>query len=299
MTPNTTVIIPTYNWSTVLPFAIQSVLAQTVSDFELLVVGDGCTDDLENVVRSIEDGRVRWINLPAHTGQQAGPNNRGLQEARGKFVAYLGHDDLWLPHHLACMTRALEAGGGDIAYSLVTNIPPYDGEVGVPSIPWPEQGLLAPPSCIVHRRGVTQTIGGWGDYREMAVDPEQDLWRRAHAAGFTSVFVPRLTVVKFPASRRKDAYRKRPCHEQAAWLQRIQAEPDLEAEQLARIIATGEAVRALPLRMLLPLVVQVLVARIRLRLSYGLAATFWPFKGARIRAMRKFKGISPNRRGEY
>src|SRR4051812_6823095 len=84
--PRVTVIIATYNWSTVLPYAIHSVLAQTMSDFELLVVGDGCTDDSEQVVAAIKDPRVRWINLPANTGHQAGPNNRGLPATR----AYCG-----------------------------------------------------------------------------------------------------------------------------------------------------------------------------------------------------------------
>ena len=61
--PRVTVIIATYNWSTVLPYAINSVLDQTMTDFELLVVGDGCTDDSEQVVTAIKDPRVRWINL--------------------------------------------------------------------------------------------------------------------------------------------------------------------------------------------------------------------------------------------
>ena len=81
--PLVTVIIPTYNWSAVLPYAINSVLRQTMADFELLVIGDGCTDDSETVVGSIRDPRLRWINLPSNTGHQAGPNNRGLAEARG------------------------------------------------------------------------------------------------------------------------------------------------------------------------------------------------------------------------
>ena len=101
MAPRVTVIMATYNWSAVLPYSIGSVLRQTFTDFELLVIGDGCTDDSEQVVTSIGDPRVHWINLPRNTRHQSGPNNEGLARARGEFIAYLGHDDLWLPHHLA------------------------------------------------------------------------------------------------------------------------------------------------------------------------------------------------------
>lgn len=99
--PSLTVVISTYNWSTVLPFAIGSVLRQTFIDFEVLVVGVGCTDDSQAVVESIQDERVRWINLQSNSGHQSEPNNEGLKQARGELIAYLGHDDLWLqPHHL-------------------------------------------------------------------------------------------------------------------------------------------------------------------------------------------------------
>ena len=86
-----TVIIPTYNWAPVLPYSIGSVLDQTLTDFELLVVGDGCTDESEGVVRDIarQDSRVRWINLPENTRSQSKPNNEGNRQARGEFVAYL------------------------------------------------------------------------------------------------------------------------------------------------------------------------------------------------------------------
>src|SRR3984893_7629219 len=95
--PIVSVVIATYNRSNVLRCAITSVLAQTFDNFELLVVGDCCTDDTEAVVLSSDDDRVRWHNLLENCGNQYGPNNYGLKHARGRYIAYLGHDDLWHP----------------------------------------------------------------------------------------------------------------------------------------------------------------------------------------------------------
>src|SRR6185437_6930430 len=61
--PRVTVVIATYNWATVLPYSIGSVLDQTFTDFELLVVGEGCTDESDAVVTRIGDPRVQWHNL--------------------------------------------------------------------------------------------------------------------------------------------------------------------------------------------------------------------------------------------
>src|SRR5258707_8831106 len=69
--PLVSVIIATYNWSTVLRMAIHSVLWQTGQNFELLVIGDGCTDDSEDVVRSFGDARIHWHNLPVNSGNQS------------------------------------------------------------------------------------------------------------------------------------------------------------------------------------------------------------------------------------
>ncbi|HXY92105.1 MAG TPA: glycosyltransferase, partial [Acidimicrobiia bacterium] len=69
--PRVTVVIATYNWAPVLPYAIGSVLDQTFQDFELLVIGDACTDESEAVVTSIPDPRVRWLNLARNTGHQS------------------------------------------------------------------------------------------------------------------------------------------------------------------------------------------------------------------------------------
>ena len=84
-----TVIIATYNWANVLPYSIGSVLDQTFTDFELLVIGDGCSDESGKVVEEIEDARVQWHNLPANTGHQSGPNNLGIDLAGGDVAVRL------------------------------------------------------------------------------------------------------------------------------------------------------------------------------------------------------------------
>src|SRR5689334_5131336 len=111
--PRVSVIIATFNQSRALRCAIRSVLWQTLQDFELLVVGDACTDDSEQVVTSFDDPRVRWHNLAENSGNQPAPNNKGLELARGDYIAYLGHDDLWYPTHLETLVSRLETAGAD------------------------------------------------------------------------------------------------------------------------------------------------------------------------------------------
>jgi len=292
MPPRVSVIIATYNWSSVLPYSIGSVLRQTMGDFELLVVGDGCTDDSEQVVAGIGDPRVRWINLPEGTGHQSGPNNEGLRQARGELIAYLGHDDLWLPHHLQAHVMAIDASGAGMTHSLLALVEADGGDVwAVP--PRPDLGAWGPPSCTVHRRNVTEALGGWRNYRELNDPPEIDLWRRARDAGYRFTFVPRLTAIKFPASTRRGVYRSRPCHEQAAWSTRIAAEPDLEATLLARMIAASRDLRRMSYRDLVHQFFSQTVVRIRRRLSHPskFLKVFTRRKGAVIDDVRRFKGL--------
>jgi glycosyltransferase involved in cell wall biosynthesis len=273
--PRVTVIIPTYNWSTVLPYSIASALEQTFADFELLVVGDGCTDDSERVVAAIEDPRVQWINMPERAGHQSAPNNEGLRRARGEYIAYLGHDDLWLPHHLALLVGALDAGA-DLAHSMLAHVNP-DQRV-VPG--------TFPPTSVAHRRSMIDVIGGWRDYREIVVVPEEDLWQRAAAAQMKFTFVRRLTAIKFGASVRRNVYRERPCHEQAAWLARIRSEPDLEMTELVKLVFELAPVGKKP-------TIAQRVLRF-LRRPWLLPGAVWrrmtPRKGQIIRRIKRIKG---------
>lgn len=96
--PKVSVIIPTYNRADLLQRAIVSVLKQTFVDLELIVVDDGSTDNTREVVDKFAqiDNRVRYFWEP-NSGRPAVPKNRGIENARGEYIAFLDHDDEWLP----------------------------------------------------------------------------------------------------------------------------------------------------------------------------------------------------------
>jgi len=72
-----------------------------MQDFEIVVVGDGATDDSEELLAALGDERVRWENLPTNWGEQSVPSNRGIELARGRNIFFLNQDDLWRPDHLS------------------------------------------------------------------------------------------------------------------------------------------------------------------------------------------------------
>jgi hypothetical protein len=245
--PLVSVVIATYNYSSVLRCAIQSVLGQTFRDFELLVIGDGCTDDSEAVTASFGDARIRWRNLERNSGHQAAPNNAGLEIARGRYIAYLGHDDLWLPHHLGGLVQRIEETGADVVYSLAIMIGPPGSAArvltGATKSGAYEAGALIPPSAILHRADMVQDTGGWRDYRELHTPSDIAFVSAAWAAGKRFAAVREVTVLKFPGPWRKDIYQTRPSFEQEAYLARL-SDPWLligELTSLALAMAEGKA----------------------------------------------------------
>ncbi len=103
--PTVSVVIVTYNKADTVSAAIESVLRQTFSDLEILVVDDGSTDDTVRKVAAYGD-RVRYIQKI--NGGTGSARNRGIAEARGKYVAFLDGDDLWLPRKLELQMEAFK-----------------------------------------------------------------------------------------------------------------------------------------------------------------------------------------------
>jgi glycosyltransferase involved in cell wall biosynthesis len=95
--PAVSIVTATYNRRRALACTIESVRRQSFEDWEMIIVGDACTDDTAETVAKFADPRIRFINLTRNFGEQAGPNNVGFAAANGPIIAFLNHDDLWLP----------------------------------------------------------------------------------------------------------------------------------------------------------------------------------------------------------
>ena len=247
--PAISVIIPTWNWSAALRVAITSVLNQTERDFELLVIGDCCTDDSADVVASFGDRRIRWHNLAANHGSQWAADNAGLDLANGEWIAYLGHDDLWYPTHLAAILRAArEAPDAAIVTSVMIMYgPPGTGVRSVAGIFADATMTIAdvvPPSALAHRRSLT--AGGAIRWREPAgqvlpVDVvfQRELFEAAPRAASTH----EVTCFKFNAAWRRDAYLTRSAGEQQAMLERINSGADFRQRELLDVLEAIESDR--------------------------------------------------------
>jgi glycosyltransferase involved in cell wall biosynthesis len=107
--PLVSVVIPSYNCARYLPEAIESVLGQSLSDLEVIVVDDGSTDDTKQVVsRYLSDGRLQYV-FQENRGAPSAARNRGAALAQGEFIASLDSDDLLAPTALEEEVAALKA----------------------------------------------------------------------------------------------------------------------------------------------------------------------------------------------
>lgn len=199
--PLVTVVIATFDSSVTLKCALRSLQNQDFDNFEAWIVGDACSDDSEEVVASFEDERFFWTNLPKNYGSQAIPNNEGIRRARGRCIAYLGHDDLWMPWHLSGLLAHLEKTGAGMVHSVAALIgpqgaysslgPPPDGKTYL-------HNHIA-PSSMMHRREIVDRTGFWRNYTEISRQVDDDFVYRAVGAGIRIEYCPQVSVIKFPS----------------------------------------------------------------------------------------------------
>ena len=219
-------------------------MQQSFADFEILIVGDGCDDDTGNILQPYLSERVKWINLACRSGSQSFPNNVGIAAARGEYIAYLGHDDIWTKDHLASLVATITEGeasdfavGGciyhgppDSDYQLVTGLFESDDEKFV---------HFFPPSSVMHRRDVMRRIGPWRSPNRIRPPVDAEFLLRAAHADLRFRSTGSISVHKFAAGHRYLYYLEQTSHEQVAmlgFLDRPQSGP-----WLAEIVSRSKA----------------------------------------------------------
>lgn len=223
--PFFSVIVAAYNpGERILP-TIRSALAQTHRPFEVLVIGDGCSDATGEILAAHFGEAVRWTNLDRNYGCQSYPNNAGIGFARGTHIAYLGHDDIWAPHHLEKLAAVIQVVDPDFAVSgAVYHGPPgskYYQFTGVFDDPSTAEREFFPPSSFAHRREVIEKIGPWRDPYEIRAPVDCDFLLRAATSGCSFASTKVITVHKFAAGHRYLWYRFPSSHEQQHMLERL------------------------------------------------------------------------------
>ncbi|MFZ9939541.1 MAG: glycosyltransferase family 2 protein [Bacteroidia bacterium] len=113
--PLFSVVIPQYNRAHRIKNTISSVLEQTYQDFEIIIVDDGSKDNPQPIIEAIGDPRIRYI-YQQNAGASAA-RNKGIDHAKGTYVAFLDSDDTWLPQHLAQALPLLQSGENICTYT--------------------------------------------------------------------------------------------------------------------------------------------------------------------------------------
>ncbi len=210
MSPRFSILLPTHNRADVVGYAIASVLQQIERDFELLVVGDGCTDDTAAVVQGFDDPRIRWFDLPKAPHFGYANRNVALREARGELIGFMAHDDLMTSDHLALLARPFERDEVEWAYSR----PVWVSRAGV-VVPFavdlrkPDQlnyfltkRNTIPASCVMHRRECFERYGYWPE--DVPRGADWALWKNmvGPSRGSNLAYVPLATALHFRANWR-------------------------------------------------------------------------------------------------
>jgi glycosyltransferase involved in cell wall biosynthesis len=199
--PLVSVLIPTYNRAELLvERAVASVLHQTYQRFEIVVVGDACTDHTETLLRRLGDPRIRFHNLPVQGNYPedpylrwlvagSAPGNQALRMACGKWLAWLDDDDEFSSDHVEVLLTACLGSRLEFAYGIME----MEMEPGVwrnvGSYP-PELGRICNASVLygAHLRFFQYDLDAW----RVGEPNDWNLWKRMWGAGVRMGFVDRV-----------------------------------------------------------------------------------------------------------
>ena len=237
--PFFSIVIASYNSAAWIKHTVRSALNQTYRNFEIIVIGDGCTDETGRILETEFGRRVLWKNLPANSGSQSLPNNEGIRLARGSHIAYLGHDDVWSRYHLELLARVVHEQNPDFAVSgAVYHGPPGSKFYQFTGIFHEDDAVkrqFFPPSSFAHKRELTERIGDWRDPDKLRAPPDCEFLLRAADNNCRFVSTKTISVHKFAAGHRYLSYRFPRGDEQKQMLGRLRA-PEGDATVLTQIM---------------------------------------------------------------
>jgi glycosyltransferase involved in cell wall biosynthesis len=196
--PKVSVVIPTYNCDLYINEAIDSVLEQTFSDYEIIIVDNSSTDRTVELIESYSDSRVQLVSCQ-NNGIIAKSRNIGVSISQGEFLAFLDGDDLWYPQKLEICIPLLSS-----AFDLV-----YHGELWFDnqgnsrSVKYRAEDrssyskLLAKgnnisTSSVVVRKSVLERVGGFCENPEYISAEDYDLWMRLALNGASFKYVDQI-----------------------------------------------------------------------------------------------------------
>lgn len=209
--PLVSVVIPTYNAVEYLRDTIASVLAQTMGDLECIVVDDGSTDGTAAYLASVDDPRVRLLRRE-HTGNVAAGRNAGAAAARGRYLAFLDHDDLWLPEKLESQLAVMRDTGTRWSYTDLEHCDadgarvPHRGWTFEPVDGWLFEAFLEWRAVItlltvVMERGLFDALGGFDADPRLAWADDMDMRLRLTLTAPGSVVPRPLARLRLHAAR--------------------------------------------------------------------------------------------------
>ena len=198
LNPLISVVVPTYNHAQFLKDSIGSVVAQTYTNWELIIINNFSTDETEQIVESFKDPRISLINFHNH-GIIAAARNQGIQAASGELIAFLDSDDIWYPNKLAISVEQFLRGSEIICHGELWV---EEGRKSREIFYGPRknaeyQNLLRRGNCIstsavVVRTSLVNEAGGFNQNPQFVTAEDYDLWLKLTKISQKIVFIPEI-----------------------------------------------------------------------------------------------------------
>jgi len=204
--PRISIIIPTYNHSEYIGAAIDSVLAQTFKDWELIIVNNYSTDDTEEKVKAYKDSRICLVNY-SNDGIVARSRNYGISLAHGELLAFLDSDDIWLPQKLAVQVAALMRNSDLLGVCSAMRL--FPGEVRTPLVKILSHRLTYHSqlfrnkvynSSVMIRREAWRLVGTLNDNPRLRTIEDYEYWLRILRLRNRSILFQDQVLVRYRVS---------------------------------------------------------------------------------------------------